>query len=139
MKDYSYNVVLKVSGDAKSFKSSIRKFQGIRSYPEVPGLSRDSKVLRVFKVFKVEMFLKMILPWFLKVWYNYIAVSFWFSMRMIIRIVIISRVFSMNLLHEYNISSGSPVSIDLISNLISILISSFYCTFIILHRVLINS
>lgn len=139
MKDYSYNVVLKVSGDAKSFESSIRKFQGIRSYPEVPGLSRDSKVLRVFKVFKVEMFLKMILPWFLKVWYNYIAVSFWFSMRMIIRIVIISRVFSMNLLHEYNISSGSPVSIDLISNLISILISSFYCTFIILHRVLINS
>lgn len=108
MKDYSYNVVLKVSGDAKSFESSIRKFQGIRSYPEVPGLSRDSKVLRVFKVFKVEMFLKMILPWFLKVWYNYIAVSFWFSMRMIIRIVIISRVFSMNLLHEYNISSGSP-------------------------------
>lgn len=139
MKDYSYNVVLKVSGDAKSFESSIRKFQGIRSYPEVPGLSRDSKVLRVFKVFKVEMFLKMILPWFLKVWYNYIAVSFWFSMRMIIRIVIISRIFSMNLLHEYNISSGSPVSIDLISNLISILISSFYCTFIILHRVLINS
>lgn len=139
MKDYSYNVVLKVSGDAKSFESSIRKFQGIRSYPEVPGLSRDSKVLRVFKVFKVKMFLKMILPWFLKVWYNYIAVSFWFSMRMIIRIVIISRVFSMNLLHEYNISSGSPVSIDLISNLISILISSFYCTFIILHRVLINS
>lgn len=139
MKDYSYNVVLKVSGDAKSFESSIRKFQGIRSYPEVPGLSRDSKVLRVFKVFKVEMFLKMILPWFLKVWYNYIAVLFWFSMRMIIRIVIISRIFSMNLLHEYNISSGSPVSIDLISNLISILISSFYCTFIILHRVLINS
>lgn len=139
MKDYSYNVVLKVSGDAKSFESSIRKFQGIRSYPEVPGLSRDSKVLRVFKVFKVEMFLKMILPWFLKVWYNYIAVSFWFSMRMIIRIIIISRVFSMNLLHEYNISSGSPVSIDLISNLISILISSFYCTFIILYRVLINS
>lgn len=139
MKDYSYNVVLKVSGDAKSFESSIRKFQGIRSYPEVPELSRDSKVLRVFKVFKVEMFLKMILPWFLKVWYNYIAVSFWFSMRMIIRIVIISRVFSMNLLHEYNISSGSPVSIDLISNLILILISSFYCTFIILYRVLINS
>lgn len=139
MKDYSYNVVLKVSGDAKSFESSIRKFQGIRSYPEVPGLSSDSKVLRVFKVFKVEMFLKMILPWFLKVWYNYIAVSFWFSMRMIIRIVIISRVFSMNLLHEYNISSGSPVSIDLISNHVSILISSFYCTFIILHRVLINS
>lgn len=139
MKDYSYNVVLKVSGDAKSFESSIRKFQRIRSYPEVPGLSRDSKVLRVFKVFKVEMFLKMILPWFLKVWYNYIAVSFWFSMRMIIRIVIISRVFSMNLLHEYNISSGSPVSIDLISNHVSILISSFYCTFIILYRVLINS
>lgn len=139
MKDYSYNVVLKVSGDAKSFESSIRKFQGIRSYPEVPGLSRDSKVLRVFKVFKVKMFLKMILPWFLKVWYNYIAVSFWFSMRMIIRIVIISRIFSMNLLHEYNISSGSPVSIDLISNLILILISSFYCTFIILYRVLINS